>query len=245
MMRWWSTGLRFGALAAHSKLRTAPGLRRLYAVPVVGDRVFPGARPWSAPWRWSIAGLMLDEVAISSPASPRRLCDRRARLFHHLPRHREARYMAVGHGIAAIVGPLGARTVKARGQASRRSARAWPTRSTWAAFDADGERHAADDLPAPAYSSTARPARAMSAGDGRPRRRCASTMPTAGCSPNGPMPNRGALPRPTACCGSGAAAARLLARLESAMPRSPRQSTRATTYVDRTGALAAASAGEE
>ena len=112
VIRWWTGGLRFGALddALHAAHR--PGLRRLYALPVVGAAVFPRAGGRRA------AGAVCHRPRRRQRHRRRdrrhrhracRLCDRGARLFHHLPRHRHALFVAIGHGIAAIVGPLGAR----------------------------------------------------------------------------------------------------------------------------------------
>ena len=141
MLRWWSSGLRFGELTIRSHLRTGQiygaYLRFLLYGLLLADRGRRRRRP-SAFDR---------HLACSSPAA-RSECaeiagtvgavvcyvDRHARLLDDLSGHREARALAARRrNRSRSRASRRSNGSRPRARRARRSAKAWPMRSTWAA----------------------------------------------------------------------------------------------------------------
>ena len=88
MLRWWLSGLRFGALTIRSHLRTGTDLRRLSALPgygfaVLARRLHHGGGWHSPPWARSLTVAKLTEIAeiVSAVGGVGILCRDDARLF--------------------------------------------------------------------------------------------------------------------------------------------------------------------
>ena len=221
MLRWWSSGLRFGEIEMRSTLRTrqvyGAYMRFLWYAILFSIVMADHRRSGAAGGRPAgIAGERAGQRRRRNrgdrhPAG--RLCDRGARLLDHLSRDGHALALAVGHGIAAIVRSFGARPGQGhRARQARRWARAWPMRSMWAGIDAH------DDLRRRNLFRRQDQRAPRRDGDARRHPACKSPAPTDGCWRNGPMTRSKAWPRPTMCCASAAAAARCSSAWKFSIP---------------------------
>ena len=132
VLRWWTSGLRFGEVVVTSRLRTAQVLGvyarfLLYAFLfslAAAAVVVPGAHRASAGSPGELDS-MPKEIVTTRRGSCR-LCRDRARLFHHLSGDRQARALAVRRGIPRHLQSRRARTgdgCRAAGLPGRRRSR--------------------------------------------------------------------------------------------------------------------------
>ena len=134
ILRWWSSGLRFGGLEVRSRLRTRD-VYGAYARFVGYASLFSIAMGIIGTIVLFMAGVVVARCARyrrtdhGNPVASGGLCDHCAWLLDYLSRHRAAVAVAAGRGIAGIVGSFGAREGQGGRQAElgpRRGSRRCP-----------------------------------------------------------------------------------------------------------------------
>ena len=129
ILRWWSSGLRFGGIEVDSRLRTRDvygayarfvGYASLFSIAmgIIGAIVL-----FMAGAVVSVCKTRFRRTDRDNPVASGGLRDHRTWFLNHLSRHSAAVAVAVGHGIAGIIRSFGAREGPGRRQAEFRPRR--------------------------------------------------------------------------------------------------------------------------